>query len=95
MCLAIPGKIESINTEPRNATVEVMGARRQISLELILDEQPAVGDWVLIHVGFAMSMISTEQAEEQLRVLAMLGEEAEATEEVHGYTFGSEDGATS
>jgi len=95
MCLAIPGQIESIDTEPRNAMVDVMGVRRQVSLELILDEEPAMGDWVLIHVGFAMSKISPEHAEEQLRVLAMLGEEAEAKEEVHGYTFGHDDGAAS
>ena len=95
MCLAIPGKIESMITESHNATVDVMGVRRQVSLDLILDESPAVGDWVLIHVGFAMSKISTEHAEEQLRILALLGEETEAMEEVHGYTFGQDDGATS
>jgi len=94
MCLAIPGQIESLDAESRNAAVDVMGARRQVSLELILDERPAVGDWVLIHVGFAMSKISPEHAEEQLRVLAVLGEEAEAREEVHGYTFGPDSGAT-
>ena len=92
MCLAIPGQIESIHSNPQNAMVEVMGVRRQVSLELIQDECPAIGDWVLIHVGFAMSKISQEHAEEQLRVLALLGEDAEAKEEVHGYTFGANEG---
>ena len=46
---------------------------------------PAVGDWVLIHVGFAMSKISEGEAEDQMRMLAVLGEDAAAMEEVRGY----------
>jgi len=45
------------------------------------------GEWVLIHVGFAMSRISGEEAAEQLRLLAMLGEDAQAMEELDGYRF--------
>jgi hydrogenase expression/formation protein HypC len=46
------------------------------------------GDWVLIHVGFAMSKISEAGAAEQTRLLAMLGEDAAAMEEIEGYEFG-------
>ncbi len=59
MCLAIPGKIVELITEPcHQAMVEVTGVRRRVDLGLLEDDMPAVGDWVLIHVGFAMSKIS-------------------------------------
>jgi len=97
MCLAIPGQIESIEPETRLAQVDVMGVRRKVNIDLLREDKPVVGDWVLIHVGFAMSKISAEQAEEQLKVLAMLGEMAEAREEVEGYgtTHAAPDGAPS
>ena len=85
MCLAIPGQIESIETETRIATVDVLGARRTVNIDLLREDPPTIGDWILIHVGFAMSKISPEQAKEQLDVLAMLGELDEAKEEVEGY----------
>ncbi len=86
MCLAIPGKIvELIDDPPHLAMVEVMGVRRRVDLGL-LDDDPAVeGDWVLIHVGFAMSKISEEGAFEQMQMLKMLGEDMAAMEEVAGY----------
>jgi hydrogenase expression/formation protein HypC len=67
------------------AVVEVAGVRRGVDLGLLQDDMPAVGDWVLIHVGFAMSRISQEQAEDQMRMLRVLGEDAAAMEEVRGY----------
>jgi len=86
MCLAIPGKIvEILPGEYRSAVVEVAGVRRRVELGLIEDEHPAPGDWVLIHVGFAMSKISEQGAEEQMRMLRMLGEDQAAMEEVRGY----------
>lgn len=87
MCLAIPGQIvEFSDQERRLATVEVSGVRRKVNVELLDDL--ATGDWVLIHVGFAMSQISSEEAEEQMRLLAMLGEGREAMAELEGYEFG-------
>jgi hydrogenase expression/formation protein HypC len=68
------------------ATVEVSKVRRTINVDL-LEPAPAPGEWVLIHVGFAMSRISAEQAAEQLRLLAMLGEDAQAMAEIDGYGF--------
>ena len=89
MCLAIPGRIESIDEDRRLATVGVMGVRRQVSIDLLREDPPGTGDWVLIHVGFAMSRISEEQAEEQMKLLALLGEDDEAREEAEGYAFGT------
>jgi hydrogenase expression/formation protein HypC len=86
MCLAIPGRIvEMVSDAGDLALVEVSGVRRKVNLELLRDETPAVGDWVLIHVGFAMSKISEEAAAEQMRTLALLGEEQAALDEVRGY----------
>jgi hydrogenase expression/formation protein HypC len=87
MCLAIPGRIvELITDDPvQLAMVDVSGVRRRVDLGLLGDDQPVVGDWVLIHVGFAMSKISERQAEEQMRMLAVLGEDQAAMEEVRGY----------
>ena len=65
MCLAIPGSIEAIDPSGRLATAEVMGVRREVSIDLIADENPQVGDWILIHVGFAMSLISADDARPQ------------------------------
>jgi hydrogenase expression/formation protein HypC len=86
MCLAIPGRIVELVPElPHLGVVEVTGVRRRVDLGLLQDEQPAVGDWVLIHVGFAMSKISEREAAEQMRTLAILGEDQAAMEEVRGY----------
>jgi hydrogenase expression/formation protein HypC len=86
MCLAIPGKIVELAPEqPHLATVEVTGVRRKVDLGLLLDDMPVVGDWVLIHVGFAMSKISQEDAADQMNTLRMLGEVEGAVHEVQGY----------
>jgi hydrogenase expression/formation protein HypC len=89
MCLAIPGRIVELLPERENlALVEVSGVRRKIDVGL-LNEDPAVaGDWVLIHVGFAMSKISETEAADQMRILAMLGEDEAAMREIEGYGLG-------
>jgi hydrogenase expression/formation protein HypC len=86
MCLAIPGRIVELGppSEPW-AIVDVVGLRRRVDISLVLEDGAAPGDWVLIHVGFAMSKISETAAEEQMRMLEMMGEAASALEEVHGY----------
>jgi hydrogenase expression/formation protein HypC len=86
MCLAIPGKIVEI-AEGQNEVgiVEVTGVRRKVQLGLLSEDWPVTGDWVLIHVGFAMSKISEFDAAEQMRLLRMLGEIDQAMEEVRGY----------
>ena len=86
MCLAIPAQvIDLIPDEPTRVLVEVAGVRRHIDTGLLADDPPKPGEWVLIHVGFAMSKISEEQALDQLRILQELGEDMAAMEEVRGY----------
>ncbi len=91
MCLAIPGKIIELDLlNPTQALVDVVGVRRRVDLGLLQDEPPVPGDWVLIHVGFAMSKISEADAADQMRTLNMLGEVEAAMEEVRGYGLESE-----
>lgn len=89
MCLAIPGKIieiSTVNQDSRDsAVVDVVGVRRRIDLGLLQDDRPQPGDWVLIHVGFAMSKISEQDAMDQMNTLRMLGEADAVMEEVEGY----------
>lgn len=89
MCLAIPGRIvEFVSGLNQVGIVEVAGVRRKVLLGLLADDMPETGDWVLIHVGFAMSKISEVEAAEQMRLLSMLGETEQAMEEVRGYGLG-------
>ena len=89
MCLAIPGKIVEVLEERENlALVEVAGVRRKIDTGLLEEDSARPGDWVLIHVGFAMSKISEKDAEDQMRTLAMLGESEAAMQEIEGYGLG-------
>jgi len=79
MCLGIPGQIVKIDDARKKlATADVSGVKRQVNIACIVnDEHPVeacVGDWVLIHVGFAMSRIDEAQAAETLKILAELGE---------------------
>ena len=86
MCLAIPGRIvELVSGKTQAGIVEVAGVRRKVQLGLLAEDMPKTGDWVLIHVGFAMSKISESDAAEQMRLLSMLGETEQAMQEVRGY----------
>ncbi len=72
MCLAIPGKVvEIVDAENHIAKVEVGGVRRGVNIGMLDDIN--LGDYVLVHVGFAMSKIDEAQAEETLRTLKELG----------------------
>ena len=85
MCLAIPGKIVELMAGNEVGVVEVIGVRRKVQLGLLADDLPKTGDWVLIHVGFAMSKISEQDAAEQMTLLRALGEQEQAMDEVRGY----------
>ncbi len=86
MCLAIPGRVVELAAgQNQVGVVDVAGVRRKVQLGLLADDMPETGDWVLIHVGFAMSKISEAQATEQMHLLSMLGERELAMEEVRGY----------
>ncbi len=74
MCLGIPGQIIEIVDETfQIAKVEVGGVRRGVSIALIAADGVAPGDWVLIHVGFAMSKINEQEAQETLKMLKEMG----------------------
>ncbi len=79
MCLGIPGQITEITSEEMlMARVTVAGVSREVNIACIVDDAhpPAscVGDWVLVHVGFAMSRIDEEEARRTLDILEQLGE---------------------
>ena len=79
MCLGIPGCIIRIDdADNMIATFEVCGVRRQVNISCIVDDdhpaETCVGDWVLVHVGFAMSRIDADEAAATLKILSDLGE---------------------
>lgn len=75
MCLGIPGQVVAFLDETDQlAKVEVTGVTRNINVGLVRDDGLKVGDWVLIHVGFAMSIIDEAEAADALEGLKMLGE---------------------
>jgi hydrogenase expression/formation protein HypC len=80
MCLAIPGQVvEVVDEENRLATVEITGVRRTVNIGLLDVDGTAAGpgDWVLIHVGFALSQIDEEEAYATLGLLKEMGTEYE------------------
>jgi hydrogenase expression/formation protein HypC len=74
MCLAVPSEIVSINDLV--ATIDVSGARRDISL-MLLPEEVQVGDFVIVHAGFAIQKIDREAGQEALRLIKELVESEE------------------
>ena len=88
MCLGIPGRVVKIDDATRMlATVDISGVRRQVNIACIVDEEhpvsSCVGDWVLVHVGFAMSRIDEAEAAETLKILTELGEAQAELEAIH------------
>jgi len=81
MCLALPCKVVAIDGD--NATIDVSGMKKDISLALIDDI--AIGDFVIVHVGYALTRVDPEEAEKTLALFAEMGEQAllEAAREVH------------
>jgi hydrogenase expression/formation protein HypC len=76
MCLAIPGQVlEMVDVPNRLARVDVVGVRRTINVGLLDDIGP--GDWVLVHVGFALSKIDEEEARATHLLLQQMGAEYE------------------
>jgi hydrogenase expression/formation protein HypC len=76
MCLAIPGRIVELVDEPnRLAKVDVAGVRRTVNVGLL--DTADVGDWVLIHVGFAISKVDEEEAHATLSLVQAMGAEFE------------------
>ncbi len=75
MCLGIPGEvIEILPDQPDLAKVDVSGVKRAINIGLLTDDPPGPGDWVLIHVGFALSKIDEEEARAAMEFLEGIGQ---------------------
>jgi hydrogenase expression/formation protein HypC len=75
MCLGIPGEVvELMDDRPDLAKVDVSGVRRAINIGLLEDEKVEPGDWVLIHVGFALSKIDDDEAKAALDFLEGIGQ---------------------
>ncbi|MAT51035.1 MAG: HypC/HybG/HupF family hydrogenase formation chaperone [Nevskiales bacterium] len=79
MCLGIPGEIVEItDSEKKLALVDVSGVKRPVNIACIVDDEhpveSCIGDWVLVHVGFAMSRIDANEAKITLDLLNELGE---------------------
>jgi hydrogenase expression/formation protein HypC len=76
MCLAIPGRIVEFlsGNNDQLALVDVVGVKRKINIGLMEDVDLQVGDYVLIHVGFAMSKVDEKEAAEALSMLEMMGQ---------------------
>jgi hydrogenase expression/formation protein HypC len=75
MCLGIPGEIVEIReNESDLARVDVAGVRRMVNIGLLDGQQVAVGDWVLIHVGFALSKIDEQEARAAMDFLQSIGQ---------------------
>ena len=85
MCLGIPCRITAITEEGRlMAMAEVSGVRREVNVACVAGNrlEDLVGQWVLIHVGFAMSLIDEDEAEKTLQALRDLGEAQVALDEM-------------
>lgn len=75
MCLGIPGQVvDIVDDENSIARVEVSGVKRNVSIALVRPDGIAPGDWVLIHVGFAMSKIDEAEAQETMKTLKLMGD---------------------
>lgn len=73
MCLGIPAQVVKLHDHPHLVTADVFGARRQINVGL-LDDGVAVGDWVLLHVGFAINKLGPDELEQVKASLHLLGD---------------------
>jgi len=74
MCLGIPGQVVRLHDDNEHlAEIDVVGVRRNVNIGLVVDDGVAEGDWVLIHVGFAMSIIDEEEAARALEGLKLMG----------------------
>ena len=74
MCLAIPAQIERLLPDSDLAIADISGVKRNVNIGLVRPDGIAPGDWVLIHVGFAMSKIDEQEARASLEFLESLGQ---------------------
>ncbi|MDA8068795.1 MAG: HypC/HybG/HupF family hydrogenase formation chaperone [Actinomycetota bacterium] len=86
MCLAIPGRVvEIVDEDLSHARVEIAGVRRTVNIGLLDGESVGPGDWVLVHVGFALSKVDEQEAQATLTLLQGLGQDFDtAIDELKG-----------
>jgi len=85
MCVGIPAQVVELEPSgPHTATVDVEGAQREVNTVMVDDEGLAVGEWVLLHVGFAMSKIDAAEAADTLAFMRELGSVYD--EEIEAFT---------
>ena len=84
MCLGIPGKIESVYEDhgTKMAKIDFGGVQREACIEVIPEAKP--GDWTIVHAGFALNLLSEEEARETLDILEQMSELAELEDQEHG-----------
>jgi hydrogenase expression/formation protein HypC len=86
MCLGIPGRVVELPSDhPDIGRVEVEGVVRNINLALLEDDPPAPGEWVLIHLGFALQKMTAAEVEDARSTLTVLGEGSD--DPFEGFTF--------
>ncbi len=83
MCVGLPAQVIEISPKDRSGLVEVDGVRRQVDLTLVIRDGLSVGDWVLLHVGFAMSIVDEDEAARTLQFIKLF--EAEDFEGFEGF----------
>ena len=83
MCLGIPGQIKSIYEDhgTKMAKVDFGGVSREVCIEVIPEAKP--GDWTIVHAGFALNLLSEEEAQETLDILQQMAEFADLEDEEH------------
>jgi len=81
MCVAVPSKVISIEPEENSAVVDVLGARRGISL-LLMEDEVKIGDFVLVHAGFAIQKLQKEYAEDTIKLFKEYMKQFEEPEDV-------------
>ncbi|MEA3373837.1 MAG: HypC/HybG/HupF family hydrogenase formation chaperone [Campylobacterota bacterium] len=80
MCLSIPSKVVKIDKEKNTAIVDTMGVQREAGLDLMEEDGVAVGDYVLLHIGFVMNRIDEADALESLKIYNEILEKMEDQE---------------
>lgn len=90
MCLGIPGRVVELpTTHPDIGRVDVEGVVRDINLALMDDDPPVLGDWVLIHLGFALQRMTQAEVDDARSTLTVLGEGG--GDPLADFTFSDED----
>ncbi|GKX53231.1 hydrogenase maturation factor HybG [Budvicia aquatica] len=94
MCLGVPGKIVAVGEDIHQmAQVDVCGVKREVNIALVCEGKPAdlIGQWVLVHVGFAMSIIDEEEAQATLEALLAMSALEHEVGDFLGINSGADD----